>query len=260
MGDVNYRPLIEDMTFSYSRINSYNSCPYGWKLKYIDQYRKEWKFYSSYGSLMHRILEKYYNGKLAKPQLPVEFLTRFSTEVKGARPSGNVVESYVNKGLDYLRNIEDFGLNTLAVEKFINFDINGIPMVGVIDYLGEKDGDIYLIDHKSHELKQRSGRVKPTVKDSELDNYLRQLYLYSVAVKQEFGKEPKYLCFNCYRNKTLIKEEFNELKFSEAIDWAVRIVETIKDDTDFEANYDYFYCRWICDQTQNCDVFEDYSG
>lgn len=259
MGDVSYKPLIDDMTFSYSRINSYDSCPYGWKLNYIDQYTKESKFYSSYGSLMHDILELYYNGKLSKSQLPVEFLIRFSTEVKGLRPSPNIVESYLNKGLEYLRNIKDFELTTLAVERRFNFDIKGIPMTGFIDYLGEKDGDIYLIDHKSHELKPRSGRVKPTAKDRELDEYLRQLYLYSIAVEQEFNKKPAYLCFNCFKSGVLIKEKFDEQKQQEAIQWAVDTVEKIKNDTDFDPNYDYFYCRWICDQTRNCDVYEEYS-
>jgi len=259
MGDVNYRPLIEDMTFSYSRINSYESCPYGWRLNYIDQYRKENKFYSSYGKLMHSILEQYYNGKITKPQLPVEFLTRFSTEVKGVRPSGKIVQSYLNKGLNYLRNADKFDLNTLAVEKKFNFEVEGIPMTGIVDYLGEKDGDIYLIDHKSHELKPRSGRLKPTVKDKELDDYLRQLYLYSEAIRQEFGKYPAFLCFNCFKNGELIKEKFDQQKFEETIQWVVETVEKIKNDTDFDPNYDYFYCKWICDQSCNCEVYEDYS-
>lgn len=259
MGDINYRPLIDDMKFSYSRINSYNTCPYGWRLNYIDQYSKEDKFYASYGSLMHSILEQYYNGKLDKPQLTVEFLTRFSTDVKGTRPSGKIVNSYISKGLDYLRGIKDFDLKTLAVEKEVTFNMEGIPMRGFIDYLGEKDGDIYLIDHKSHDLKPRSGKLTPTAKDKELDSYLRQLYLYSVAVKEEFGKFPTYLCFNCFKNGCLIKEQFQQQKYEEAVQWAIETVEKIKDDTDFEANYDYFYCKWICDQSKNCEVYEDYS-
>lgn len=257
MGDINYKPLIDDMTFSYSRIHSYESCPYGWRLNYIDQKRKEKKFYASYGSLMHSVLEKYYSGNLEKPQLPVEFLTRFSIEVKGTRPSGKIVNSYIKKGLDYLRSIKEFDLNTLAVEKRVTFNIEGIPMCGSIDYLGEKDGNIILIDHKSHDLKPRSGKIKPTVKDKELDEYLRQLYLYSVAVKDEYGKYPSLLCFNCFKNSTLIEEKFDQNDLDKAVRWAVDTIEKIKNDTDFEANYDYFYCRWICDQSRNCDIFEE---
>ncbi len=257
MGDINYKPIIEDMTFSYSRIKSYETCPYGWRLNYIDQFTKEDKFYATYGSLMHDILEQYYGGKLTKPQLPVEFLTRFSTEVKGARPSGKIVDSYISKGLGYLRSFEEFGLNTLAVEKEITFNIEGIPMKGFIDYLGEKDGNIYLIDHKSHDLKQRSGRLKPTAKDKELDQYLRQLYLYSSWVNDTYGKFPSELWFNCFKSGEIVKDFFNPLAYEEAIKWAIDTIEMIKNDTDFDANYDYFYCRWICDQSNNCEVYED---
>lgn len=35
MGEVNYKPIIQDMTWSYSRIKSFNDCPYRWFLKYI---------------------------------------------------------------------------------------------------------------------------------------------------------------------------------------------------------------------------------
>ena len=255
MGDINYSPLIEDMTFSYSRINSYKSCPYAWFLNYIDKMKKRDLFYSSYGNLMHDIIAKYYKGEITKSEMPVEFLTRFSTDVKGVRPSASIVEKYVDSSLEYLRNFEEFGLNTVAVEEKVNFQIDGIPMIGFIDYIGEKDGDYIIVDHKSHSLKPRSGRKKPTVKDKELDEYLRQLYLYSTAVKDRYGKFPKELWFNCYRSGIVIKEPFDEEKYNEAVEWATSTIEEIKGDADFYDNYDYFYCRWICDQALNCEVF-----
>ena len=257
MGDVNYRPLIDDMTFSYSRINSYGSCPYAWKLKYIDECVSENKFYSSYGKLMHDIIAKYYRGEISKNEMSVDFLSRFSTDIQGQRPAGNIVEKYINCGLNYLRNFKEFNLNTIAVEQEVNFQIDGILMRGFIDYIGEKDGEYYCVDHKSHELKQRSGKAKQTVNDKKLDEYLRQLYLYSTAIKDLYGKYPKELWFNCYRSGVVIKEEFDIGKYNEAVDWAINTIETIKNDTDFEENYDYFFCRWICDQSHNCWLFEE---
>lgn len=256
MGDISYRPLIEDMVFSYSRLNSYRQCPYGWKLNYIDECGKCENFYSSFGRLIHDIIAKYYNGQITKAEMPVEFLARFSTDVKGVRPSANIIEKYINSGLEYLRGFTDFGLNTIDVEKKIYFEVNGIRMVGFVDYIGEKDGDYYCIDHKSHSLKPRSGRKKVTKKDRELDEYLRQLYLYAKGIKDVYGKFPKELWFNCYRDGVIIKEPFDEERYEEAIEWATDMVEEIKNDTDFYDNYDYFYCRWICDQAYNCEVFE----
>lgn len=257
MGDISYRPLIEDMTFSYSRLNSYESCPYCWKLTYLDEKSRSQLFYSSFGGLVHDIIAKYYKGELEKNEMTAEFLTRFLTEVKGIRPSASIVEKYINQGVRYFNNFTEFGLNTIAVEDKVDFKINEIPMTGIIDYIGEKDGKYYCIDHKSHELKPKSGKLKPTKKDLELDNYLRQLYLYSTAIKEKYGEFPSELWFNCFRSGILIKEQFDPHKYDEAISWAADLTETIKSDTDFDANYDYFYCRWICDQAYNCEIFEE---
>lgn len=257
MGDISYRPLIDDMTFSYSRVKSYTACPYAWKLNYIDGCRKENKFYSSYGNLMHDIIAKYYRREISKPEMASEFLTRFSDEVRGARPSGSVIEKYISSGLSYLRNFEEFDLNTVAVEQEVVFKLGDINMCGFIDYIGEKDGEYYCVDHKSHELKPRSGRIKLTVKDRELDEYLRQLYLYSTAIKEMYGEFPKELWFNCYRSGLVVKEPFRQERYDEAVKWALKTIETIKEDSEFYPNYDYFYCRWICDQTCNCEEFEE---
>ena len=58
MGEVSYRPLIEDMVWSYSRIECFDDCPYRWYLKYISGMKESPMFYTSYGSFMHRLLER----------------------------------------------------------------------------------------------------------------------------------------------------------------------------------------------------------
>ena len=106
MGEVSYLPLIEDMVWSYSRIESFDSCPYKFYLKYISEEEDEPRFYAQYGSFMHRILEKYYRGELPKDEMLTEFLLNFSTEVKGERPYGNIVGNYIQKGSEYIKNFE----------------------------------------------------------------------------------------------------------------------------------------------------------
>lgn len=50
MGEVSYLPLIEDMVWSYSRIESFNDCPYRFFLKYISKCKETDKFYASYST------------------------------------------------------------------------------------------------------------------------------------------------------------------------------------------------------------------
>lgn len=239
------------MVWSYSRIKSYE-CPYAFFLKYISKTEKEEMFYSSYGKFMHKLIEKYYKNELSRDDMLMEFLSDFSKNVSGARPSSKIAKSYIEAGVEYIKTFTPFEYKTLAVEKFVEFDVDGIPFVGVIDYIGEKDGDIYIVDNKSKTLKPRSKRKKPTQNDEELDEMLRQLYLYSIAVKQMYGKYPKSLCFNCFRNGNFIEEPFDEEKLEEAKAWAKKRIEKIKDTDWFNPNVEFFYCRYICDVNKEC--------
>ena len=252
MGDVSYRPLIEDMTWSYSRIKSFGDCPYGWFCRYIRGEKEAPMFYASYGSFIHSLLRRFYDGELSKEALPVEFLLHFSTEVRGERPAQSTVVKYIHSGHDYLKNFEPFPYNVLGVEKELHFDLDGVPFVAYVDFIGEKDGKLVILDHKSRELKPRSGKKKPTAKDQELDVILRQLYLYAHGVRQISGDFPSLLCVNSFRNGNLIEEPFRESAYQESMDWAKREIEEISAEEDFRPQTDYFQCRYLCGFHHDC--------
>lgn len=181
MGEVSYAPLIDDMVWSFSRIEAYESCPHRWYLRYIRKCKEKDKFYASYGSFMHKLIEKYYNGELTKAEMLVTYLRDFKKEVKGFRPKASTLEKFINGGVNYLKEFEPFPYKMLAVEKKVEFEVDGIKFIGFIDFLGldESDGELVVIDNKSRDLRQRSTRAKPTVKD------IREL---AVKMKQEVAK------------------------------------------------------------------------
>lgn len=253
MDEVSYRPLIEEMLWSFSRIETYETCPYKFFLKYIYKCEGKPKFYASYGSFIHKLIAKGLTEKVSNAELVTDFLTGFSENVQGERPPNNVAAKYVKKGVEYLENFKiPLDVEIKAVEKRLLFQVDGIPFVGIIDLLGEKNGEMYIIDHKSRELKSRSHRPNPTVKDRELDEMLRQLYIYSAAVREEYGKFPKALCFNCFKSGVCIEEPFREAAYNEVIDWMKKEIEEIKNTEDFYPNIDYFGCRYICDVSDEC--------
>ena len=256
MGQEIYRPLIEDMVWSYSRVSAFHDCPYRWFLRYIKGCKESPQFYGSYGSFMHKLIEDFYRGKLTKEEMTTKFLFDFQKEVKGERPKESTVQKYIKCGLDYLKSFEPFPYNMIEVEKKVKFDIEGIPFVGFIDYLGESDGDLVIVDNKSRDLKPRSHRKEPTAKDKELDDMLRQLYIYSAAVKQEYGRFPKALCFNCFKSKTFIEEPFDKKAYDEAIKWVVDSINAIKDTNSFPPKVDFFACEYICGVKDECCYYE----
>ena len=187
----------------------------------------------------------------------MKFLLDFSTEVRGKRPSEKAVQNYISKGVEYLSAFEPFPYNMIDVELEVKYHIGDIPFIGYIDYLGEKDGEYYIVDNKSRELKPRSGRKKSTKKDEELDTMLVQLYLYAAAIKEIYGKYPKGLCFNCFKNGVFIEEPFVEKKYEEAIEWAKNSVKYIAETEDFSPNVEYFGCVHLCGLTDECEYWNN---
>lgn len=256
MGDVSYVPLIDDMVWSYSRARSFCDCRYKWYLKYIKGIRGKEMFFSSYGSFLHRLIEQYCNGTKGKEELIDLYLRDFKNAVPARAPNQKIFQNYFLGGLQYLKNMKPFPYNTLSVEKKVSFEIGGIPMIGFIDYLGESDGELYVVDHKSRTLRPRSTGIRYTKADQELDEYLTQLYLYSAAVEQEYGKTPRYLCFNCFRSRSFIREEFDRKAFENAEHWFLSTVSEIRDETDFRPSIEYFKCKYLCELNDVCEYYE----
>lgn len=296
MGEVNYKQIIQDMTWSYSRIKSFNDCPYRWFLKYIQPIllihsvfggerpskadidaayvrgevekadvgilyaylgiKRKDMFFANYGTFMHKLIELYYRGEKTPRQLCDMYLQEFKGQVSGRAPNRTVFTNYFKSGINYLRGFQPFPYNTVAVEKRVDFSLNGIPFVGYIDYLGERDGDFAVIDNKSRVLKPRSKRAKPTKTDEELDSYLIQLYLYSVAVEQDFHKLPKELCFNCFRTPILITEPFEEEAYTASKLWLSDKVSEIMKETEFRPSIEFFKCKHLCEMQDFCEYCE----
>lgn len=257
MSDVSYKPLMEEWTWSHSRISAYDNCPYGFFCHYILDEEEEPMFYSSYGSFMHKLFEKYFKNELSSEDLSSEFMCNFTDEVEGERPQESTVEKYINSSVDFLDDFNGFGLQTIAVEKPVEFHIGKYKMQGYIDYVGrDDDGNLYIVDHKSRELKPRSNRKKPTQKDVELDEVFRQLYLYSASIFEESGEWPAFLCINSYRSGAFIKEQFCREKFDEICESVEREIDAIMEDSDFYPRAEYYKCRYLCGFHNTCEYYD----
>lgn len=245
------------MTWSYSRLTTFEECPYHFFLHYLrDEYENE-LFYASYGSYVHKLIEECLTGSLNKEEMCAKFLIGFQENVRGPRPSGEIVESYIKKGRNYTKLFEPFPYEQVAVEKKIDFHIGERNFVGIIDYIGKCNDGLVIVDNKSRELKNRSCRKKPTANDRTLDKMLRQLYLYSAAVEQEYGELPKFLCFNCFKSQEFVVEEFNDKAYKETIQWALDTIEKAVNTSIFIPQTDYFRCRWLCGVSDRCEFYRD---
>lgn len=259
---MNYSHIISDMTWSYSRITTYEECPYRFYLKYIRNVKGTRHFFADYGSFMHLIIQKYLIGELKRGELADYYLINFRKNVVGKAPNPKIFDNYFRQGLDYLTSIRDFNGKILSVEEEVNFKLESVSFTGFIDvvFVSDRNGWINLADNKSRNLKQRSTKRKPTKSDEELDRYLRQLYIYSVPIEQKYGVFPKLLIFNCFRTKTLIQEPFDIKAYKATKEWALSTIDIISNTSTWNPNIDWFKCSYICDCNRQCEYFQMFGG
>jgi len=202
-------------------------------------------------------LEGYAKGELSLFEISQYYEDNFWEEVSEDAPPNkyvNIKQSYYEKGLDYLDNIdlilEDYEI--LGVEKEVRFKIGNYEVLGYIDLLlrDKKSGEIIILDHKSASLKfKKNGDISKT----DLQHFLefkRQLYLYSMPVIEEYGKV-NFLEWNMFKDRKHIKIAWCKEEFEEAIKWAKETVEMIEQEKAWLPNPDYYYCSYLCGQRKN---------
>ena len=255
MGEQIYKPLIEEMTWSYSRVKLFEQCPYAWFMRYLHGYEERPMFYSSYGRFVHELIERYYLGQVSKNNLAVEYIKGFFEKTSHSGADDSVIEKYLMQGYEYFKHFEAFSCEKVAVEKQINFEIGGYPFTSVVDFVGRDSDGLCIIDHKSRDVKPRGKRKKPLATDKTLDSMLEQLYVYSSAVKAEYGEYPKKLCFNCYRTGIFIEEPFVEETHDRVIDGLIKTIKTIEDEDEWFPSIDWFACKSICGLNHECEYY-----
>lgn len=255
---TNERFIVDTMVWSFSRITAYNQCPYQFFLRYINGTKGEENFFSQYGSFVHKILEKYAKGELSLFDLVDYYEQHYSENVTYPAPPNkytDIGQLYYDKGLDYLENI-DLDLENyeiLGVEKEVHFTIGKYKMVGFIDLLlkDKETGDITVLDHKSGSLKMKKNGEISKSEEEHFKLFKRQLYLYSIAVINEYGIKPKFLKWNLFKDQNSITIEFNDKDFEEAKQWVINTIHTIENDTLWLPNPQDYFCRNLCDM-RNC--------
>ena len=251
-----YSFILDGMTWSYSRIKTYEECPYRFFLKYIYGCEDKPLFFAEYGSFVHDVLEQFYLKKLTRDGAVTLYLSKFASKVTSQAPSPSVYLSFFKSGLSYLEIIEHPSGEVLAAEKYVRFKLDQYPFIGFVDLvIKAEDQSIEIWDHKSHPLKERSGRKTPTKTDQELDEYLRQLYLYAIPIAKCYGVHPSRLVFNCYRKGIVIKEPFRPDRLEEARNWALSKIAEIRRAKAFPPVIEFFKCKYLCSVHDHCEYF-----
>lgn len=254
---IRYDVIIQDMTFSYSRLNTFDFCRYKWLLQYILGVPKSSDcFFSSYGVFIHDILAKFYKGEGNNEALSLYYLENYFNQVVGKPQKNSTAINYFRAGLDMVSNLAPTTEKILDVEQEVHWTLGGREYIGYVDIVARDDSGIAILDHKNRDLKPRSVRKKPTKTDEELDAYLRQLYLYSIPIQAQYGAYPASLQFNCFRKGVRIKEAFDKDVFDATCEWAINKANEIECNDDWSPSMDFFGCNYLCDVRNECEYYQ----
>ena len=232
-----YKSQIDDMVWSYSRLATFENCKYEFYLNYIvdndEEYLSECNFYAEVGSFVHQILAMIFNGELTPEEATQYYIDNYEDNVL-YRTRQSIMDKTFEACANYFSDVEFNWLNNydiLGVELETKVNVGGYHFIGFIDLLlrDKNDGKIVVVDHKSSEYPfKRNGEIKNKLSD-KFESYKKQMYLYSHAVKEQFGEFPKELRWNHFKDKGRIA--------------------TIP----FNQTLSFFYCTQICNFRNSCE-------
>ena len=250
------KPVLDSMTWSFSRITSFGNCPYEWYLNYIEECDdKTSNIYGEFGSFCHSILEQYFNMCLEKEELLAYYIEYFDDFVTRTPWNGSAVDKLFDYGFNYFNeiNYNPREMDILGVEQEFEVEVSGHKVKGFIDLIYREGDQIIVCDHKSCEYPfTKKGAIKKG-KEEKFESFKKQLYIYSLHIKQEYGIYPIFLEWNFFREGIKHRISFNENEFNDAIEWTKNQIDAIYDVKDFDANPSYFYCNNLCDFRNVCE-------
>lgn len=246
--------LLDGMTWSFSRVSAYNTCPRMFYYTYLQPQPQTENAFAEWGSLGHSLLERYYKGKLPFYELARTYEAEYDEAVTTPFLSEKMGDSYYANGLDYFEHFDDdySDYHIVGVEQEIDLNIDGFDFTGYIDLLLQDSAHNYIIiDHKS-KSKFSSAEEKA--------HYALQLYLYAQWVKEKYGTYPIWMEFNMFRARRHERVQFKLSEMQAARQWFTDNIKRIYDAEEFPATGKTgdFFCDNLCSFGYMCPMSKRY--
>jgi putative RecB family exonuclease len=249
--------------YSHSKLSSFEQCPQKYKFHYIDKIIIIEKNIEAFlGNTIHATLEWLYlevkQGRL--PPLD-DVILYYTYTWKQAYNEKEIILrkltelDYHDKGIrfliDYYMKHKPFDDNTLEVEKEISLIVDENKEYQIRGFIDRLVYNLKTCEYEIHDYK--TSESAPS--QEKIDND-RQLALYSIAIKQMFGKDKEvllvwhYLAFNKRVHSKRTNEELEELK-KQVFD----LIKTIESTKNFHP-YISKLCDW-CEYQNICPAWDN---
>jgi DNA helicase-2/ATP-dependent DNA helicase PcrA len=240
----------DDLHFSASALKKYEDCPLCYKFQYVLLVPSLPRTYFSMGTAVHTVIEllskRQLEGSIPTKEQAIELLnTCWSSEGYVSRTHELEDRVRAEAMLDTYLAWQAENRNTIvAAEKKFQFPLNGRTVKGFIDRIEQTPGGEYVVvDFKTGS--------KPSSLTKNSVNGDIQLNLYSLAIKEMFGKLPQRASFYYIRNNTMVDYFPTEETVGAFAETAKSIISSVCAER-FDPTPSYQTCRF-CDYADLCE-------
>jgi len=239
---------------SYSQIETFQTCPMHYKLRYIYKVPTPPSPSQSFGTAMHATLKNFFEEVKSgiKPSDKMLFDLLETNWVKEGFKSKSHEKEFFQKGKLYLSGFLKNGFNPknlpVALEQTFTVPIGtGLKIGGRVDRVDElENGEIEIIDYKT-------GATIPTQRD--VDKNL-QLSFYALAATKipsiPFGKTPEKIKLSLYYLDE--QEKISTTRTAKQLEDAVAEIIKVRDEiekSDFKCS-GHMFCQMGCEFSLFC--------
>lgn len=239
---------------SYSQIETFETCPLHYKLRYVYKIPTPVTASQSFGTAMHAALKELFEG-ISNKQMPNDKLAYELLQknwISEGFISKKQEKEFLNKGKLYLSGFLKNGFNPkilpVAMEQKFTLPLDKtLKIGGTIDRVDQlSDGVIEIVDYKT-------GATIPTQK--EVDKNL-QLSFYALAATKipeaPFGKVPEKIKLSLYYLDT--QEKISTTRTAKQLEEAVKEIFKVREEiekSDFKCS-NHMFCQMGCEFSLFC--------
>ncbi len=245
-------PPVAPLRLSFSRVDTYESCPLRYRFGYVDELPSVPGPNLSWGSSIHAALEAWWDQKLPEPP-PVEVLldalyAQWDDEGFAGMERDEKVRWYRHAQDVLRRHHARFATSyepAVVTEQWFEIDLGDeITVVGSIDHVARTpSGGIGIVDWKTN----RKAKTRAHVADS------LQLAIYALAARELWGHEPEWVALDFVVPGVRVTVDRSDIDVEAAVGRIKTVAAKIRAEA-FEPSPSAL-CNW-CDWRSECPAFQ----
>lgn len=183
------------LRLSFSRVDTYRTCPLKFRFSYVDDLPGQPSPHLSWGSTIHKVLEKWWDQKLPTPP-PLQTLHQalydnWDDEGFAGMTREQKLEWYTHARAVLAQHHARFAARyrpAVATEEWFEVDVDDdIVLVGSIDHVERtSSGGLGIVDWKTNRKAKPRGQVASSL----------QLAIYALAARTLWGQDPEWVALD----------------------------------------------------------------